>query len=271
MRYVQHRSFDIRPPPANPQRRTYLGITGVLLVIVLALAGGIIWYNTKKSNQLVVAAADRMIEEVGEHVSDRLKLIYDPMYVIIGTASLMPELTSPSIVEDPRALSLIRRVLSVYPQILSLYVGFDSGDFFMVTHVAGENSKELRAALKAPQETAFASETISANAGGERKVRWVFLREEGSVVGSSDPVPSEFDPRQRPWYDTAKDSEAVEPSELYVFASSGEPGFTLSRGSKGNRRGWSAPILQRSTSPVSCAISASHQTAPRSFLPRLAR
>jgi hypothetical protein len=106
---VQHRSFDIRPPPANPQRRTYLGITGVLLVIVLALAGGIIWFNTKKSNQLVVAAADRMIEEVGEHVSDRLKLIYDPMYVIIGTASLMPELTSPSIAEDPRALSLIRR------------------------------------------------------------------------------------------------------------------------------------------------------------------
>ena len=123
---MQHRSFDIRPPPANPQRRTYLGITGVLLVIVLALAGGIIWYNTKKSNQLVVAAADRMIEEVGEHVSDRLKLIYDPMYVIIGTASLMPELTSPSISEDPWALSLIRRVLSIYPQILSLYVGSDT-------------------------------------------------------------------------------------------------------------------------------------------------
>jgi hypothetical protein len=39
MRYVQHRSFDIRPPPANPQGRTYLGITGVLLGIVLALAG----------------------------------------------------------------------------------------------------------------------------------------------------------------------------------------------------------------------------------------
>jgi adenylate cyclase len=237
MRYVQHRSFDIRPPPANPQRRTYLGITGVLLVIVLALAGGIIWYNTKKSNQLVVAAADRMIEEVGEHVSDRLKLIYDPMYVIIGTASLMPELTSPSIAEDPRALSLIRRVLSVYPQILSLYVGFDSGDFFMVTHVAGENSKELTAALKAPQETAFASEIISTNAGGERKVRWVFLRADGSVVGSSDPVPSEFDPRQRPWYDIAKDSEEVEQSELYVFASSGEPGFTLSRGFKGQSPG----------------------------------
>jgi hypothetical protein len=84
MQYVQHRSFDIRPPPANPQRRTYLGITGLLLVIVLALAGGIIWYNTKKSNQLVLAAADRMIEEVGEHVSDRLKLIYDPMSLLSG-------------------------------------------------------------------------------------------------------------------------------------------------------------------------------------------
>jgi adenylate cyclase len=178
-----------------------------------------------------------MIEELGEHVSDRLKLIYDPMYAIIGMASLMPELTSPSIAEDPRALSLMRRVLSVYPQILSLYVGFDSGDFFMVTHVAGENSKELRTALKAPQDTAFASEFVAADAGGERKVRWVLLREDGSVIGTSDPVPAEFDPRKRPWYDTAKDSDAIEQSELYVFASSGEPGFTLSRGFRGQLPG----------------------------------
>jgi adenylate cyclase len=49
------------------------------------------------------------------------------------------------------------------------------------------------------------------------------------VVGRADPAPAEFDPRQRPWYDAAKHSETIELSNLYMFATSGEPGFTLSR------------------------------------------
>lgn len=235
-RYAQHRTSDIRPP-AHPFRRTYLGITGLLLLIVVALTGGIIWYGTKNSNRLAVAAAHRMIEEVGEHVTDRLKLIYDPMYAIIGMASLVPVLTSPAVEKDPRALSLMRRVLSAHRQILSLYIGFDSGDFFMVTHIAGKNGGTLRAALNAPPNAAFANEIVAATASGERQVRWVFLGEDGSVVGSTAPGSTEFDPRKRPWYEIAKRSDGVEQSKLYVFASSGEPGFTLSRSFKGQSPG----------------------------------
>jgi hypothetical protein len=47
---------------------TYFGITSLLLAIVVALAGGIIWYNSKKSNELAIAAAEQMIEEVGDNV-----------------------------------------------------------------------------------------------------------------------------------------------------------------------------------------------------------
>ncbi len=38
-----------------------------------------------------------------------------------------------------------------------------------------------------------------------------------------------FDPRLRSWYKAAKQSDMVERSELYIFASSGDSGFTLSR------------------------------------------
>jgi adenylate cyclase len=59
-------------------------------------------------------------------------------------------------------------------------------------------------------------------------VRWVFLAEDGTIVGHRDKAPP-FDPRERPWYAAAKRSDVVEHSELYMFASSGEAGFTLSR------------------------------------------
>ncbi len=197
--------------------------------MVVALTGGMIWYNSKKTNQLAIAAAQRMMLEAGDDVSNRIRLLYDPMYAIVGIASLVPELTSPAIKEDPHAMSLMLRVLRIYPQILSLYVGFDNGDFFMVTHIAGENSAALRDTLHAPPDAVFANEIISVDTTGQRKTRWVFLGEDGTVVGRLDPVPADFDPRQRPWYDAAKRSDAVERSDLYVFATSGEAGFTLSR------------------------------------------
>jgi hypothetical protein len=53
---------------------TYLGITALLLLIVIALAGGIIWYNSLKTTELMVAAAERQVE-TGEKISERIGLL----------------------------------------------------------------------------------------------------------------------------------------------------------------------------------------------------
>jgi hypothetical protein len=102
-RHAQHRLAN-GTTASRPLWHTYLGTTGLLLFIIVALAGGIIWYNSKKSNELAIAAADRLILEVGEEISQRIELLYDPMYAIVGIASLVPELTSPTIKEEPRAM-----------------------------------------------------------------------------------------------------------------------------------------------------------------------
>jgi adenylate cyclase len=232
--YPQHRpERSRRAVNGTPLWPTYLGITGLLLLILIALAGGIIWYNSTKSNELAVAAAKRLMKEAEHKIIDRIKLLYDPMYAIVGIASLVPALTSPEIAHDPRAQQLMLWVLRFYPQIQSLYVGFDNGDFHMVTHIVGEKSAALRKALDAPSEAAFAVETITGGAGGGRQEQWSFLSEDGAVIARRDPTPTTFDPRRRPWYDAAKRSDVVEESDLYIFASSGAPGFTLSRSFNG--------------------------------------
>jgi adenylate cyclase len=208
---------------------TYLGISGLLLLILIALAGGIIWYNSTKSEELALSAAQRLMEEAESKIIERIKLLYDPMYAIVGIASMVPQLTAPSVGEDPQALAMLRRALRFYPQIQSLYVGFDSGDLHLVTHIAGKKSEALRASLKAPGEAAFAVERIARGDDGKRSAYWTFLAEDGAVVGRRGPEPTKLDPRERPWYAAAKRSDVVEQSGLYVFYSSGEPGFTLSR------------------------------------------
>lgn len=231
-----HRRPDNSGRDAADRRRlwrTYLGITGLLLVILVALAGGIIWYNSKKSSELAFAAAARLMQEADDKITGRIQLLYDPMYAIVGIASLVPELTTPAISDNPRAIALLLRALHIYPQIQSLYVGFDSGDFFMVTHIIGEKSEVLHRALKAPPDAAYANEVITPGNGDKLSASWSFLAEDGSVVGRRDPAPTNFDARQRPWYGAAKHSDTVEESDLYVFASSDEPGFTLSRSFQG--------------------------------------
>src|SRR5690242_6077038 len=103
-------------------RGIYFGITGLLLAMIIALVGGIIWYNSRKSNDLAIAAAERLIVETDEKILDRLKLLYDPMYAIVGIASQVPELTSPSIDSDSHAKGMFLRALRIYPQIRSLYI-----------------------------------------------------------------------------------------------------------------------------------------------------
>ena len=229
----QHRSRRATGAHRNNPRLerlwpTYVGIGGLLVFIMVALAGGIIWYDSKKSSELAIAAAHRLMQEADDKITDRIRLLYDPMYAIVGIASLVPDLTRPDAVEEPSAKALLLRALRIYPQILSLYAGFDNGDFFMVTHIVGKRAAGLRKELQAPPDAIFANEIVTANGVGHPNVRWVFLADDGAVVGRRDQAPP-YDPRQRPWYRAATGTDVVQHSGLYVFASSGEPGFTLSR------------------------------------------
>ena len=207
----------------------YLGITALLVLIVVALAGGIIWYNMRKSTELMLAAAERRMVETGEKISDRIKLLYDPLYAIVGIASQVPEIKTPLDGSGHPPMAMLLRVLRFYPQILSLYVGLENGDYFGVTHIAGESRARFRDAFKAPENAAFATKIITSGKNGARVESWVFLDDDGVEVGRNDDVPPEFDPRQRPWYGPALHSDHVEASDLYIFVLNHEPGFTLSR------------------------------------------
>ena len=215
----------------------YFAIIALLVLIVLALAGGIIWYNMRKSTELMVAAAERQMEETGAKISERIKLLYDPMYAIVGIASQAPDIKTLLTDDGPAGMQMLLRALRFYPQILALYVGFDDGDLFSVNHIAGEAGARFRNFYGAPENAAFASRRITSGSNGARVEHWVFFDDSGVEVGHTDPAPATLDPRQRPWYGPALHSNHVELSDLYIFAQNNEPGFTLSRSFQANPPG----------------------------------
>jgi adenylate cyclase len=175
----------------------------------------------------MVAAAERQMVETGEKISDRIRLLYDPMYAIVGIASQAPNIKA--LLTDNAHLGMLLRMLRFYPQILSLYAGFDDGGFFGVDYIGGESRARFRRFFKAPDNAAFWNRLITLGDDGVRVERWVFLDDDGVEVGHTDPVPTTYDPRARPWYGPALQSNHVEISDLYIFFQNNEPGFTLSR------------------------------------------
>lgn len=181
--------------PRAPTWRTYVGITGLLVLLVVALVGGIIWFNAQKTQELMIADAGRLMIETGEKVTDRIRLLFDPMYAIVGLGARVSDLTAPL----PPAgsdglysqLPVMLRALKIYPQIFSFYVGFENGDFFMVTHLAGEKAPELRTTLNAPPKAAFANEIVTQGANGSRWFDGIIWRRMGrSLIWASRGQPS---------------------------------------------------------------------------------
>src|SRR5215831_4700794 len=193
------------PAPAAPGSvwPAYSGITALLVLILVALVGGIIWYNLQKSTELMIGAAERQMVERDAMISDRVRLLYDPLYAIVGIASQVPEIKSPIDENGHVGMPMLLRMLRFYPQIFSLFVGFENGDFFTVAHVAGQSRTRFRSFVGAPENAAFSNKIITRRSDGVRVERWVFLDDDGLKVGERDASPTTFDPRERPWYGPA--------------------------------------------------------------------
>src|SRR5258708_33737945 len=83
---------------------------------------------------------------------ERVQLLYDPMIAIVALASRVPGINAMTHGEDPPASDFLIRGLRAYPQIFSLYGGYRNGEFFMISHIAGEQNAPAHAALGAPAD-----------------------------------------------------------------------------------------------------------------------
>jgi HD-GYP domain-containing protein (c-di-GMP phosphodiesterase class II) len=107
----------------------------------------------------------------------------------------------------------------------SIYFGLENDDFFQVVNTGG--NPRLIASLAAPENTRFALRKISRTGRGKRIESWEFWSSDRRVLSSQTRLTQYF-PTQRPWYSGAKKHSPVSITDPYIFASSREPGITIS-------------------------------------------
>jgi diguanylate cyclase (GGDEF)-like protein len=202
--------LNILRAPARRLRSVVVGVA-LLLLIVLQLFAVVVSGVSARANAVDVArdaisrVSDTTIESILRHLEPAEQ-----------SAEVTAHLLGDDLLDtsSPNLERYLYTQLAVMPQMTGAFVGFPDGGFVFVAREAdGFRSKRVEV-------------------GGVRTV--IETRHDAQFVAKkSAPLPDDaYDPRQRPWYSLAAQSDRLEWTEPYVFFSSGHPGVTAAKAVK---------------------------------------
>lgn len=204
-------------------------VAAVFAVIVLAIAGGLIWYNHGEVTKLVRADASARFDRVVERVRDEFKSGLHLAEVVLDTSTLTIETDVP---EDHLGVVMggtLRDLEKVLPAATSFFVAWTDGRFVLAQSLATARLPEIKAAAL-PGAT-YVLQFVDRHSNGAI-ARWVVTDARGRPIGEPQTTSTDFDPRTRPWYEQAIAATGAVVTEPYRFANMNQVGLTLARKSR---------------------------------------
>jgi adenylate cyclase len=202
--------------------RLHLSI--VIVVLLLGISLPLMWLAYQQGRRSAIEAAEQQMRLVSQRIIDRYRSIFDDGFAAVTMAAA----TDGFLEEPPYRLEanskFLMRALAGSRFIDGIYVGYPTGAFLHAVNVGA--SPPWATAIEAPENTAFAIRTIEPAAGGGKRSTWVFRDADGRYLGERQTEAS-YDPRVRPWYQSA--SQAFEPVSVgpYAMATTKTIGLTL--------------------------------------------
>lgn len=227
------------PPSGYKKPSLYLTILTIFMAIAMFIAASVTWYNYHKGKQAAKLAADAQLLSMSDKVLLETRRVFEPAIILTAVLNGMDDSSAKPELHAHPVAPLLLDALEHYHQLLSLYLGFDDGDFYQAVSFHGEN-RHVRRILGAPADAVFGLRTVFmhhdwrntplATVHPPRRVElWVWLNNERKIVGSRAVPVSEYDPRTRPWFRLAGESGGIVMTDYYIFASSSALGFTVAQ------------------------------------------
>lgn len=202
-------------------------MAGAFALITIIMLGFVVTFLYVSSRNLALQTAQKGMDEARDRsVSDIVDTISQTGRIVDVAASLVAEFP-----EDARsfeALEVLHTLIEGDEQYYGVYFGLeDDGAFHQNISLPkgletfGPNSTEV------PEDVRRAIRVIHGSEGdGTEEYFWV--TDSGQSVKFAQGL-REFDPRTRPWYQGALQSDGVFITPLYRFESTGKPGVTFAK------------------------------------------
>lgn len=219
------------------ERRMQVGLTKrrplkfhlltIFMIGLLVVAGTLIGVHAYMGRGAALTVAQEQMRTASTGIIERTHRLFREIQTFVRTASAVNGLAMRPGEHRHVLMPMLVEALQTLPEVDGLYIGYSNGEFFHLVSLKPDSKWRTR--LQVPETATMAVRSILKARDGSFSSQWTFLDKTQSVVGQNPREQSVYDPRKRPWFKAALDTDDIAWAEPYVFATTGQIGITISR------------------------------------------
>ncbi|MBB2496528.1 HD domain-containing phosphohydrolase [Aquipseudomonas ullengensis] len=197
-----------------------------IMVSTLLMGGGLAWQGYRGIQETLVAAAGDAAQQLGRTINEQAQRLIDPAKSSIRLLAYDSLSQADNLPQRLERLPLLVESLEANKMLSTAYVGYPNGEFLLVRKL---RSAELRKQMQAPSNAAFLVQSITLAAAGEMVGEWRFYDRELGLLKAQVKADYRYDPRTRPWFQSAMQNTSTVLTPPYVFFTTRQIGLTLAQ------------------------------------------
>lgn len=211
----------------------HIHILTLFLILVLLVGGLIGGLGYKMSSNMLESAASDLIGRIGKEMNSEVRHTISPGETAANILSHSAITNAATFKERMERLGLMREVLNSSDALASIYVGYNSGDFFLLRRLRDDADRRL---FNAPPDSRYLLQSIERRSNPPRG-RYIYLDAKLKILREDNrpDYAAGYDPRKRDWYKDVLVSDKQIKSPPYIFFSSKKIGITISNRAEGGK------------------------------------
>ncbi|QLG87452.1 chemotaxis protein [Chitinibacter bivalviorum] len=196
----------------------------VALLVGFALLSG--WNQYRSSSLILKTAADQQFGLAAKSTAEEVEQIYQSG---ARTAQLLSEqrlMNATTLDERLDSLKYLTTSLSYNPAVIAHYIGYETGDFFLVRIYRGHPAMTKR--FNPPKNTLWIVQSVS-HSTGQAIGEYLFYDQALKLIERRVDPKYDFDPRTRDWYKAKSTPGQLLITDPYYFSASGLVGISFSQ------------------------------------------
>jgi adenylate cyclase len=205
--------------------RIHLSVLIMALLIGVSLPLIILAYW--RGEEEAVHQAGLRMADLAERAGDHYRSVFGDAAAAVAMEAVSEALATPPPGDLDFKTQFLVQALTGSAHIEGAFAGYANGSFIQAASL--NRNERWRKALGAPDSASIALRIISETAPDERQSQWHFLAADGTEIGRNRPLAARYDPRDKPWYDAARDAQGTITYGPAIMAMSGRLGIAIAR------------------------------------------
>ena len=205
----------------------HIHLSTLFIVITVIISSSIAMVGYKMSHDMLESSAADLTKRISREIVGEIRSIIAPANTTVELLSHDPITGAVDFQTRRERLEVMQEVLNDALGMTSVFIGYESGDFFFLRRIRNE---EERIMFQAPENTRYILQSISKDEGRARG-EYTYLSSGMEILRQDDrpDYAAGFDPRTRPWYQRGITSVWIVTTPPYLFFSNRKVGLTIAK------------------------------------------